>query len=232
LKTAVITGASSGLGEAISNHLLKNGWRVIDWSLKHHIDVSSSFSIGQARLDLLKRGLDKIDVLINCAGINRINFLPNVPEQEWDDVMDTNAKGIFLCTKALLEELRDGTVVNIVSNASHVPMTSSAAYNASKGAAAILTKQLARELKKTHNITVFSVSPNKMSGTHMSAEIDRRVVQLRGWTEQQAREYQLAALPAGEETPPAIIAEFIAFLLSSKERHKYLAGCDIPYGGP
>jgi hypothetical protein len=53
---------------------------------------------------------------------------------------------------------------------------------------------------------------------------------LRGWTKEQARAYQLSALPAGEETDPAVLAEFIAFLLSTKARHKYLAGVDIPYG--
>jgi hypothetical protein len=56
------------------------------------------------------------------------------------------------------------------------------------------------------------------------------VVETRGWTYEQARKYQLGSLLTGEETPPAAVADFIAFLLSSKGRHKYLTGCDIPYG--
>ena len=107
-------------------------------------------------------------------------------------------------------------------------MRCSAAYNASKGAALILTKQLARELAP--DITVFSVSPNKLAGTGMSNSIDEQVVKTRGWTIEQAQEYQLKGLLTGEETDVETCAEFIAYLLSTKQRHKYLAGCDIPYG--
>ncbi len=76
----------------------------------------------------------------------------------------------------------------------------------------------------------FGISPNKLAGTEMSADIERQTVELRGWTPEFAREYQLKALPAGAETPPARVAEFIAFLVSDKERHRYLHGTIIPYG--
>ena len=150
----------------------------------------------------------------------------------WDKVMDTNAKGIYLMTKMLLPTLikNKGTVLNIVSNASHMPMTCSLAYNASKGAAHIMTLQLARELTKKHGITVFGIAPNKLSGTGMSDSIDEQVVKTRGWTKEYAQEYQLNGLLAGEETPPERLAEFVAFLLQSKEHHKYLTGCILPYG--
>jgi hypothetical protein len=64
----------------------------------------------------------------------------------------------------------------------------------------------------------------------MSAQIDEEVVRTRGWTYAQAVEYQKAGLLIGEETPPEAVADFIDFLVSTKSRHKYLAGCDIPYG--
>lgn len=241
MKTAVITGASSGLGAALkfsleytpfeqhSNPDRSAPWRgnVYDWS-KPGVDVRDRVSIIHASEALP----DKVDVLINCAGINGIAYWPDLKEAEWDNIMMTNVKSIYLCTQVLLERLQGGTIVNIVSNASHVPMTSSAAYNASKGAAAILTKQMARELKKTHDITVFAISPNKLKGTGMSHYIEQQVMALRGWTKEQADVYQLAALPAGHETEPKIVAELIAFLLSSKERHSYLAGCDLMLGGP
>jgi NAD(P)-dependent dehydrogenase (short-subunit alcohol dehydrogenase family) len=217
----LITGASSGLGAALFAKLsIGYGHSVIDYSLATGCDV----------LTPNLRGFSELDVLINCAGINEINWLPDVTEDEWDRVVDVNLKGIFLMTQAALPLLRasKGTVINIVSNAAHVPMRCSAAYNASKGGALILTKQLARELAP--DITVFSVSPNKLSGTGMSRHIDSRVTVTRGWTEEQARKYQLSALLPGEETPPEAIADFIAFLLSNKQRHKYLAGCDISYG--
>lgn len=233
----IVTGGSSGLGahiiEALKIALTLEPHIIINWSLDQGVDVTDAASIDRAMFQLARVGARlQIDVLINCAGVNGIDFLPNVSEEMWDKVMDTNAKGIFLVSKALVASgaIRGGTIVNIVSNASHIPMTNSIAYNASKGAAAIMTRQMARELKKTHDITVFGISPNRMKDTAMSAYIDRRVQELRGWSAEEARAYQLASLPAGEETDPARVAEFIAFLLSSKERHKFLNGCDIPYG--
>lgn len=231
MTTYVVTGGSSGLGKCIINNLLQRNaveeTEVIDWSLNSGVDVRNALSVAIAAERVVA---DKIDALINCAGINHIDFIPDLKEDDWEKVMDTNAKGIYLTTKSLLSKLKGGTILNIVSNASHMPMTSSLAYNASKGAAEIMTKQMSRELIKTHNITVFGISPNKLKNTGMSAYIDNKVCELRGWTQQQAREYQLASLPAGEETDPETLAEFIAFILSNKQRHKYFAGCIIPYG--
>lgn len=162
-----------------------------------------------------------------------IDWFEKISCSQWDRIMNTNARAIFLLSQKLIRERtfsNPATIVNIVSNASHIPMTNSAAYNASKGAAHILTMQMARELRKTHNITVFGISPNKMHSTEMTHYIDERVCELRGWTKEKAKEYQLASLPAGVETDPRVVAEFIAFLLSSRERHIYLNGCVIPYG--
>jgi NAD(P)-dependent dehydrogenase (short-subunit alcohol dehydrogenase family) len=220
-RTAIVTGSGAGLGKLIAEELKAAGYDVLMYDRKIGFDVRRP-----PNLEHVKR----LDILVNCAGVNRINWLENVKEEDWDEMMDTNAKGIFLMTQALLPALRkaNGTVLNIVSNAATMPMRCSAAYNASKGAALILTKQLARELAP--DITVFSVSPNKLAGTEMSDDIDRQVVETRGWTMEEAVKYQLQGLLAGEETDPARLAEFIGFLLSSKERHKYLTGCDIPYG--
>lgn len=225
----VVTGASSGLGRALLGHLIRDGHTVVNWSLDTGVDVTKAPSLDVAQHQLPK----KIDVLVNCAGVNGINFIPDVDDElDWDRIMDVNAKGILLTTQALLPQLNGGTICNIVSNAAHLPMTGSIAYNASKAAAYIMTKQMQRELFKTHNITVFGVAPNKLKGTKMSELIDERVCAMRGWTKEEATKYQLAALPAGEETDPETLAEFIAFLLSNKQRHKYLAGCVLDYGAP
>jgi NAD(P)-dependent dehydrogenase (short-subunit alcohol dehydrogenase family) len=226
LNNVIITGSSSGLGaaihEAMAGHHHIIGWSTEDLDLCDPEDIKVMATMAPV----------PVDILINCAGINAIDYLPNVTTEVWDMVMNVNARAIMLTTQALLPKMQGGTILNIVSNAAHVPMTCSAAYNASKAAALMLTKQLARELKVTHDITVFSISPNKLAGTKMSRYIEGRVQELRGWTAEQALKYQLAALPAGAETPPKVLAEFIAFLLSEKERHRYLAGCDIAYGGP
>jgi len=222
MSNILITGSSKGLGKAMKDELQNQGHTVIDFNLENGDDVRKAKTASSIN----------VDVLINNAGVNIINWLENFEESDWDKVMDTNAKGIYMMTKACLPSLIEnkGTVLNIVSNAAHMPMTCSLAYNASKGAAHIMTLQLARELTKKHGITVFGIAPNKLSGTGMSDDIDDQVVATRGWTKKYAQEYQLNGLLTGEETPPKRLAEFVAYLLQTKEHHKYLTGCIIPYG--
>lgn len=228
-RVAIITGGASGLGKLIADKLRPEGFVTVTFDKALGDDVRAP---GNIKDQLLALGLDRLDLLVNCAGVNHIDWLDCFSDSLWDEVMDVNAKGIFMMTKAALPMLvaSEGTVLNIVSNASHMPMTCSAAYNASKGAAHILTLQLARELTRKHGITVFGISPNKLAGTGMSKSIEEQVVRTRGWTAEQAAQYQLASLLAGAETPPERVAEFIAFLLADKERHRFLTGCVIPYG--
>lgn len=228
---ALVTGANSGLGWQIAHNLIhEHGFNVISYD--HNVDprmnVASPDAVQLLELIVEAGGLD---VLVNCAGVNRIGWLQDFQESDWDNVIGVNAKGIFKMSQACLPYLKasGGTILNIVSNAAHMPMRCSLAYNASKGAALIMTKQLARELT-SQGITVFSVSPNKLANTGMSRDIDQQVMRTRGWSLEETQKYQLAGLLTGEETPPQQVAEFIGFLLSSKERHKYLSGCDIPYG--
>ena len=217
----LITGSRNGLGKDMALALQQAGHTVYGYDIEDGNNVIKP-----------KIVCGELDVLINNAGVNYIDWIENFTEQDWDDVMDTNAKGIFMMTKAYLPLLIEskGTVLNIVSNASHMPMTCSTAYNASKGAAHIMTLQMARELTKKHGITVFGVSPNKLAGTMMSDSIDAQVVATRGWTKEYAHQYQLNGLLTGEETDPKALAEFIAFLLQDKDHHKYLSGCVLPYG--
>lgn len=228
----LITGACSGLGEAIANALLLRSheppgsrWNIYLFDKKMGYDVCDpNGTFGDPP--------DDVDVLVNCAGINICDWFDDIDMDEWAHTMAVNAGGIVVMSKWLLPVLkaRGGTILNIVSNASHMPMTTSLAYNASKAAAHITTLQMARELTKKDGITVFGISPNKLKGTGMSRDIEHQVCELRGWTPEYADEYQRKALITGEETDPQQLAEFIAFLLSSKERHKFLSGCILPYG--
>lgn len=224
----LVTGSGDGLGRLIAT-ALRSGKFGAD-----HFVYEFDRDLGDDIRNPVASGCppEDLDVLINCAGINITGWLEKFSEEDWDDVMDTNAKSIFMMSRWAYPELKKtrGTILNIVSNASHMPMTTSLAYNASKGAAHIMTLQLARELTKKDGITVFGISPNKLRGTGMSKDIERQVVQHRGWTAEYAEQYQKNALLTGEETDPALLAEFIAFLLSSKERHKFLSGTVIPYG--
>lgn len=224
MKNVLITGSRNGLGRLIADRLrLESGFNVMNYDIADGDDVRAPFAGWHALPS-------ELDILINNAAVNRINWLPDVTVSELDEVIDVNIKGLFLMSQACAPLLRRsrGTILNIVSNAAHLPMRCSAAYNASKGAALMLTRQLARELAP--EVTVFSVSPNKLRGTVGSRYIEKRVVETRGWTPEEAKEYQLQSLLPHEETDPDVVAEFISFLLSRKDRHKYLAGCDLPYG--
>ena len=222
MSNILITGSGKGLGKAMKDELEKQGHNILGY------DINDGNDVTKAKIS----GSINIDVLINNAGVNLIDWLENFTEDMWEKVMDVNAKGIYMMSRACLPSLikNRGTILNIVSNAAHMPMTCSLAYNASKGAAHIMTLQMARELTRRHGITVFGIAPNKLSGTGMSKSIDEQVVKTRGWANDYARQYQLDGLLTGEETPPQRLAEFIAYLLQSKEHHKYLTGCILPYG--
>lgn len=265
---ALVTGADSGLGFEICNALAKdekvfvlrvNGpnrpvpepYMTEDCISVNLCDPAENQTVAMWARDRTAQivsdlGLDTGDVypvLVNCAGVNYIEWFEQADWSKFDRLMDINVKAGMMLIQNLIGRkppvgqedefnwfVGTGCVLNIVSNASHVPMTNSAFYNASKGAFHIATLALGRELRKTHGLTVFGISPNKLAGTGMSRYIEERVPDLRGWTKEQAATYQLSALPAGEETDPAVLAEFIAFLLSKPERHKYLANTILPYG--
>lgn len=229
VKKAIVTGGSSGLGLQISKELAANGVEVANWDLTTGIDLTDEQHIKDAAEWEADNG--KIDWLINCAGINKIDWFEELTSDDWDNVVGLNAKAIFLTSKYLLPIMKQGgAICNIVSNASHMPMTNSAVYNASKGAAHILTLQMARELKKTHSIDVFGVSPNKLAGTQMSAYIDDKVCELRGWTKDEAQAYQVAGLPSGKETDPAACGEFVAMLLLKDQFRTHINGTILPFG--
>src|SRR5215471_20506803 len=160
---ALVTGAAGGLGKCIVKQLKPAFEIVLEWDLKNGVDVSDWASIHKAA-----DHIDHLDVLVNCAGINHIEWFDDLAPDDFERVMGVNALGIFNCTQALLHQLHGGTVCNILSNAATLPMTASLAYCASKAAATQMTRVMAHELGHSHGITVFGVAPNKLAGTGMS----------------------------------------------------------------
>lgn len=222
--TAVVTGCADGLGLLLTSFLLAAGWHVIGWSTEEEFTLPSAaqawddhFTYQRVDVQWLDdivaavAELDqeiRVDVLINCASSRFPRPFESIDFREWEQQLDVNAKAIAMTTRALLplmanpsDPMSAGTVCNIVGSAARVPAVHLLAYSASKAAALMVSRQMARELFKSHGLTVFSVSPNE------SGEC-----------------------PPGMDTDPGMMAEFIGFLLSKKERHIYLHGCDIPYG--
>lgn len=226
---AVITGGSSGLGLELKRRFWDADWDVLDWSLETGVNVANRRDVEKAAFKA-SASLSGVELLINCAGANHLDWIENLCDDHWDTVLGANAKSIFLTSQQLLPLMKGGTIVNIVSNAADMPMTHSLLYNASKGAAKAMTMQMARELRQSHDITVFGVSPNKMSGTGMSDAVDRRAAELRGCSLEEAQAYQRSRLPFGEETPVGEVADFIFWLTSEKTRHRHCAGTIIPFG--
>ncbi len=246
----VVTGGGSGVGQEFCRAwLAAHGDScivVVDTAKGLAQDLATDSRVYHWRLDVrdlatlrlqAHKSSFKPDTIVQCAGVNGICPLESLEDDLWDLVMDTNARGLWHVVQAFLPALRackrDGEwplVMNVISNASHMPMTDSCAYNASKGAAHIMTLQMARELTRKYDISVIGVSPNKLSGTKMSDYIDSQVMASRGWTREQAVEYQLQGLLWKKETPCAALAQFMCDTLSRPGVARWLSGCVIPFG--
>jgi NAD(P)-dependent dehydrogenase (short-subunit alcohol dehydrogenase family) len=166
--------------------------------------------------------------LINCAGVNRMDWFDNIDFFHVEQVMSVNCYSQIWMTRGLLPALAqaEGTVLNILSMGAHKPFRTSLAYNISKAAARMATFQLARELKLTHNVTVFGISPNELEGTGMTLENESSIMRVRGWsTDEVARNRA-----QGEQTNPDQLADFIAYILSTDVAHKHFNGVDLYYG--
>jgi len=175
-KTAIITGAGSGIGKATALLFAREGAKIIiaDWSDEGKntaeeigknsyfikTDVSRAKDIdNMAKLCLDKFG--KIDILVNNAGIARTFPLHETPEEEWDQTINVNLKGAFLASKKVIPEMikqGKGKIVNISSIAGLVGFSQASAYCASKGGLISLTREMAVEYAK-EKINVNCIAP-------------------------------------------------------------------------
>lgn len=189
-KIAIVTGAGAGNGAAMAAGLAREGAIVafgdvnVEGAEKHaqmavdagyqalgvRLDVTSKESI-QEVVSLLVEKYGKIDILVNNAGVLSRNPFLEVTEEEWDKIMDVNAKGVFLCGQVVAKEMakkKSGSIINISSFSATIALPNTVHYGASKGAVAMLTKHMALDLAE-YNIRVNSVAPGVIE-TDMNRE--------------------------------------------------------------
>ena len=162
---------------------------------------------------------DRIDVLVNNAGITRDGLLVRMKEKDWDAVLDVNLKGAFLCSKisakAMMKQ-RYGRIINIASVVGVIGNPGQANYVASKAGIIGLTKAMAKELAQ-RNITVNAVAPGFIE-TDMTAQLSDN-----------ARNAMLSQIPLGRTGCPGDVAEAVTFLAS--EKAAYITGQVIHVSG-
>ena len=156
MKHIVITGGSSGIGEAIVNKLLDLDVQIYNFDLikskeisrVNHIycDLNNHSSIAEAFIQL-SLYIDKIDVVLNNAGISRNNILQNITLPEWNEVLQINLTAPFLITQAAINYMQHGgVIINTASVSGMIGMPNYLSYNVSKAGLIEMTKTLALEL--------------------------------------------------------------------------------------
>lgn len=191
-KVAVVTGGSRGIGRAICVELAKNGANIIinyagneskaletqkiceDLGVKTLLikaDVSNAKQVEEMFKTVLEK-FNRVDILVNNAGITKDNLLMRMTEQDFDDVIDINLKGAFLCMKQVYRVMMKQKYGKIVNISSVVGVTGNAGqmnYSASKAGVIGMTKTMARELA-SRNINVNAVAPGFVK-TDMTSEL-------------------------------------------------------------
>lgn len=222
-RVALVTGGSRGIGRAIVRRLVSLGAKVA-FSYVQHSEAAESLlaELGQgqsvvayradvaepAAVDSLVKAtveaFGRIDLLVNNAGITADNLVIRMSDVEWEQVLATNLKGTFLCTRAVLRSMvrqRYGRIVNLSSVAGVVGNAGQANYSAAKAGIIGFTKSVAREVA-SRNITVNAVAPGFIE-TDMTAGLAGAV-----------KERALSQIPAGRFGEPDEVAGVVAFLLS------------------
>lgn len=238
-KAALVTGASRGIGRAIALNLGKNGANVVvNYSgskEKAEAVVEEIKSFGQeaiavqanvADTDDVKRMVKEtidtfgsLDILVNNAGITRDNLLMRMKEEEFDQVIDTNLKGVFNCTKAVTRQMmkqRAGKIVNLASIVGVSGNPGQVNYVAAKAGVIGMTKSVAKELA-TRNVHVNAVAPGFIS-TEMTDELT---------DEQKQSMYDM--IPLNRLGDPEDVANVVKFLAS--EESDYMTGQTIHVDG-
>ena len=242
-KVSLVTGASRGIGKAIALKLANLGSKVavnyvaieagnkvdaddLVESITHNggeamaveADMRDSEAV-KAMVEQVTDRWNKVDILVNNAGINRDTLLLRMSDDAWDDVVNTNLRGAYLCTKFALKSMMRqewGRIISISSVTGIVGNIGQSNYAASKGGIIAFTKSIAREAG-SRNITVNAVAPGFIV-TGMTDKLPP-----------ERKEAILTMVPLRRFGQPEDVAELVAFLAS--ERAGYITGQVITIDG-
>lgn len=238
-KVALVTGGSRGIGRAIAIALAEKGAKVAVNYAGREDAANETVSIIQknggeaiaikanvANLEeveqMVKQVIDtfgSLDILVNNAGITRDNLILRMKEADWDDVINTNLKGVFNCTKAVTRQMmkqRNGRIINISSIVGVSGNAGQANYVAAKAGVIGLTKTTAKELA-SRNITVNAIAPGFIE-TEMTDQLGDDL-----------KQEMLKQIPLGSFGQPEDVANIVTFLASDASR--YITGQTIHVDG-
>lgn len=238
-KTAIVTGGARGIGRAIALTLAEAGANivinytssskaaeeVVEEAKKLGVSalaVKADVSVNDEIENLVKQVLNQfasIDILVNNAGITRDNLLIRMSEEEFQDVIDINLKGAFICTKHVSKVMikqRAGRIINIASVVGVMGNAGQSNYAASKAGLIGFTKSIAKELAK-RNVNVNAVAPGYIE-TDMTSSLPEKV-----------REEFMINIPLARAGKPQDVANAVLFL--SSKYSEYITGQVINIDG-
>lgn len=241
-KTAVITGAASGIGKAValvfakqeaSVHLLDMNADALaavveeikksgGIAIAHQLDVTS-----QAAVRTVFEKTGKVDILVNCAGISHIGKADTTGEEDFDRVYKVNVKGMYNCLHEAIPGMkknRQGVIINMASIANHVGLEDRFAYSMSKGAVVGMTLSVARDYLHD-GIRCNSVSPARVH----TAFVDNFLAKNYPGKEQEMFDKLSRSQPIGRMAKPEEVAHLILYLCSDEA--SFITGCDYPIDG-
>ena len=196
-KTAIVTGASQGLGKAVARTLAANGARVacvarsvekLNQTVQQiqeaggeaeafACDVTDRENVDEL-VDQVVEQWEKLDILVNNAGITRDTLLPRMSDDEWDDVINTNLRGCFLFSRAAsryMMRARYGRIINMSSVSGIIGNPGQTNYSASKAGLIGLTRSLSRELAG-RKVTINAVAPGFIE-SEMTAALGDMIIE-------------------------------------------------------